>query len=81
VPAPGEPQDAVVSPASVGLVAYSISQAVTFAPFGLTVPFNVAEELVTDDAEPVRTVGGLGSVVKLSMLPSPLLPALLASTR
>jgi len=86
VPDPGEPHETVVAPASVGLVEYSISQAVTSAPFGFTLPLSVAEELVIEDAEPVTTVGALGvdvldPVVKACTVPSRRPPALLALTR
>ena len=40
---------------------YSIVQAVTVEPFGLTVPFRVAVVCATNEAVPVTTVGALGS--------------------
>jgi hypothetical protein len=57
------------------------NHAVVKAPFGLTVPFNVAEPDVTELAAVVATVGGFALVVKLR-IPSFCVPPLFcAATR
>ena len=55
--------------------------AVVDEPFGLTLPFNVAEVVLTDDALDVITVGGdtAADVVKLTIEPL-LVPALFCPT-
>jgi hypothetical protein len=58
------------------------NHAVVAAPFGLTVPFIVAELVVTDPAAVVTTAGARGIVAKLQTADQPLVPPVfLAFTR
>ena len=64
VPDPSDCAVVAVKVASVLDVPHS-NQPVVETPFGLTVPFIVAELVVTELAAVVVTVGGLAPVVKL----------------
>jgi hypothetical protein len=57
------------------------NHAVAKAPFGLTVPFKVAEFVVTEPAAVVATVGGFAPVVKLRIASFCVPPPFCAATR
>ena len=60
---------------------YSSLHSLTSPPLGFTLAPSVAEVCVIDDAAPVVTVGGLGSVLNVCSLPLLVPPALVAVMR
>jgi hypothetical protein len=68
VPEPGLGEQATLDP-YVSVFPYSSRQLLTFPPLGFTLAFSVAAVCVIDEAEPVLTVGGLGSVFSEASLP------------
>jgi hypothetical protein len=81
VPDPGLGEHATLAVYSPLFGPYSSRQLVTFPPFGLTVAFKVTVVCAIDEAEPVVTVGGLGSVLNVASAPWLLPPAFVAITR
>jgi hypothetical protein len=73
VPDPADCAVVAVKVESVLDVPHS-NHAVVEAPFGLTVPFTVAELVVTEPAAAVTTAGSNGTVVKLQTADQPLVP-------
>jgi hypothetical protein len=77
VPEPGLGEQATLDP-YVPVLPYSSRQLLTFPPFGFTVAFNVADVCVSDEADPVTTVGAFGNVFNVASLPWLVPPAFVA---
>ncbi len=60
---------------------YSSLHSLTSPPFGLTLPFNVAEVCVTPEAGSVTAVGAFGNVFSDASAPKLVPPAFVATTR
>ena len=80
LPDPGDGVHGALEPYELD-APYSSLHSVTSPPFGLTVPFNVADVCATDDAGSVTTVGAFGNVFSVASAPKLVPPAFFATTR